>query len=86
MPSAIPYAIDMLYRSSLNLPDLYNQNKQKLKKSRLCGFHKGTTFRANMQAYGKRKRVTRPDTDNARESYGVRTQRVPSGRYIRQEV
>lgn len=30
-----------------------------------------------MQAYGKRKRVTRPDADNARESYGVRTQRVP---------
>ena len=22
------------------------------------GLHKGTTFRANMQAYGKRKRIT----------------------------
>ena len=39
--------------------------------------HKGTTFGANKQAFGKRKWLTRPDGDDVGASYAVGAQGIP---------
>ena len=60
------------------------------KKSRLYGAHKGTSFRANVQAHGKRERFARPNGNHAGEPDGVLAQEIParrgSGREQRQRI